>query len=404
MFWIGWIFGCAPTMRKPPPQQTVEPLEPEIRVCLTDQPTTTYLQFLTPYRLQLEEAEYILDHRVGVLQVQLSANRVVLRNDRRYFSLPAPAQLVFVPAGQRGQFEWNGKVYPGVLAIRLRRSGGCVINRLPLEAYLKGVIPFEMPTGQAEYQEALLAQAVAARTYALYRLRQEPRHPTFHVYADVRDQVYGGLGKVNDRVLEALRRTRGQVLTRDERVTLVQYHSTCGGYLEPHSQPLDSSANLWWDRAGDRDNCRISPLYRWVERRDAGTVLLNLQRLGWIGQEDRLAWQQQGFSFRLQISDRTRTGRVQSLYLQVVDREFTIQGYGIRQVLADSSGRALPSNFFFLVNSPTLSEQFYVIGAGFGHGRGMCQWGALGLALSGANYREILRFYYPDHQLKKVYK
>ncbi|NOX37457.1 MAG: SpoIID/LytB domain-containing protein [Calditrichaeota bacterium] len=405
VFWVGWILSCAPTLHKPPsPRVVAPPVEPEIRVCLTDRPATTSLQFLTPYRLQLEEAEYILDRRIGILQVQLSADRVVLRNDKRYFSLPAPARLVFVPDGGTGQFEWNGRVYPGVFSIRLDHSGSYVINQLPLEEYLKGVIPFEMPTGQAEYQEALLAQAVAARTYALYRLRQEPRHPAFHLYADVRDQVYGGLEKVNDRVLEALRRTRGQVLTRSEQVAHVQYHSTCGGYLENYLEPPDSSADLWADRAEDGDNCRISPIYRWIERRDVGTVLQNLQRLGRIDEQDREAWRQQGFAFRLRVNERTTTGRVQSLYIQVADREFTIQGYAIRRVLADSSGRALPSNFFLLVTSPTLPEQFYIIGAGFGHGRGMCQWGALGMALSGANYREILRFYFPAYELKKVYQ
>ncbi len=404
MLLVGCI-GCAPSLKKMPLESPRTPpaREPLVRVCLNDQPIRTTLQFLSPYHLKLEEAEYVLDEFIGPLDVQLDPRGVTIRNDRRYFSLPAPVRLVFRPRSPEARFLWNGNLYSGRLEIFLTGTEVLVINQLPLEVYVLGVVPFEVPSGQEEYRQAVSAQAVAARTYALYRLRREPRQKTFHLYADVRDQVYGGWGKVNPLVREAVARTRGEVLKSDQMAAYIQYHSTCGGYLEGLSRSNPDSAAWRPDREVNGDHCRISPVYRWIERRKVRTILDNLQRMKRVTPDQVHRWQQRGYFFQLRVVNRFPSGRVRAVAIRVDDQTFEVRDYQIRRALADASGRTLPSNFFILMTSPTRPEMFYVIGAGFGHGRGMCQWGALGMALSGADYRDILRFYFPDYTLRKVY-
>ncbi|MCB0295833.1 MAG: amidase, partial [Calditrichaeota bacterium] len=77
-------------------------------------------------------------------------------------------------------------------------------------------------------------------------------------------------------------------------------------------------------------------------------------------------------------------------------------GLRIRQILADESGKPLPSNFFFLNKSPANPEKFYIFGAGAGHGSGMCQWGAIGMSMKGYKYNNILGLYYPQLATQKM--
>ncbi|NIV14592.1 MAG: SpoIID/LytB domain-containing protein, partial [Aliifodinibius sp.] len=128
-------------------------------------------------------------------------------------------------------FTWNGVAYSGNLAIHYQNNYLCAVNLLPIESYLRGVVPFEIPTGQEEYREAVYAQTIAARTYSLYRI-EHPSNQLFHVYADVRDQVYNGLKKTTDLADEAIEKTLGMVLLDKEEPAFAQYHSTCGGVLQ----------------------------------------------------------------------------------------------------------------------------------------------------------------------------
>ncbi len=89
--------------------------------------------------------------------------------------------------------------------------------------------------------------------------------------------------------------------------------------------------------------------------------------------------------------------------MKAEDQEISLSGFQIRQVLADKNKNPLPSNLFIIKRSLKNPEQFYIVGAGFGHGRGMCQWGAIGLALHGHSYKDILHFYYPDLKLSRVF-
>jgi stage II sporulation protein D len=127
-------------------------------------------------------------------------------------------RLTFLPGAQPLSLDAAG--YRGELVV----GGGNVVNVLPLERYLRGVVPWEMPRRWA--REALKAQAVAARSYALATLE---RGRAFDLYADTRDQVYGGIRAESDATNRAIGATAGQVLTWDGQPALTYYFSTSGG-------------------------------------------------------------------------------------------------------------------------------------------------------------------------------
>jgi SpoIID/LytB domain protein len=389
------FWNCARQVHKPP-QSTEVGAQPNIKVCLDENFSRATLSFDGDYSLQMEEAIYYFDKSIGDLNVQLQENGLIISNDVRYLKLSPTIALEFQPENPSATFIWNGTTYSGNLLIHYENGYLCAINLLPVESYLRGVVPFEIPTGQDEYRDAVYAQTIAARTYSLYRI-EHPSGKLFHVYADVRDQVYNGQKRTTDLADEAIEKTIGIVLLDRDKPAFSQYHSTCGGILQ------DTLPSLRRDLIESQYNCALSPLFRWVEIRSAETIFSNLVREFNIGKDTGDGLLQSGLQIDLSIKDRDSDGRVTSVEADIPNQTFTAGGYRIRRMLSDEAGRALPSNFFFILKPDQKEEKFYIIGAGYGHGKGMCQWGALGMSLEGYSYQKILEFYYPSFYLKPIY-
>ena len=135
-------------------------------------------------------------------------------------------------AKERGSpVEFNGNFYKGSLKFIPDANGIKVINVLSVEQYLKGVIPREMPSGNGtEYYEALKAFSICARTYTISKINESKN--VFDVFADTRDQVYGGSGVEKAIINQVVDETRGLILTYDGKPAMAFYHSTCGGFTE----------------------------------------------------------------------------------------------------------------------------------------------------------------------------
>lgn len=399
------ISGCARQIHRP----QVAPAageEPFIRVLLSGSAESRKLSFEGKYFLRLEEAGYYLDRSLGEFLVSFSNGRLIIGNKKRYFQISAPATVRLVPASEDSRFLLDNTPYAGEMHFVLNASEVYLVNRVPIETYLRGVVPFEIPTGVADYKEAVFSQAIAARSYAFYHL-SHPASDQFHVYSDVRDQVYQGLKKTPPLSEEAIQQTRGMVLTRLGLPAETQFHSTCGGIL--HSRKISQGTNGEDSLAWRRDvyegkyNCEISPLFRWVETRDSPTLLQNLTRIEAFSPDSLQHWLQSGYRMVLNISEREADGYVRQLRVQMGGHSYRLRDYQIRQFLADSQGTPLPSNLFFLLPSQKDEDKFYIIGGGYGHGYGLCQWGAIGLALRGVTHEKILEFYYPELKIQKLY-
>ena len=393
------LSGCAGLKKTVQLVPEVPSFQRPIRVALATQSGSHTLKFATPVKIHVEEAVYIFDASVGPLTVQLDPKFLELRSPKRYLRFPAPYHVRFSWVMAEDRIQWDGKAYPGNLELLGDETDCAAVLQLPVELYLQGVLPAEMPSHQAEYLEALKAQAVAARTYAYWRM-EHPRHRWFDIFSDVKDQVMGAFDDQRQTkwVQQAVQQTAGLVLSSGQNgntaVAAVQYHSTCGGVFEVKTLPPVDSIRTYRDGNSSLEFCRISPLYRWVRIVQAEALLENLVRSGFISRQQARELQDKGFTMRLTVLQRDASGRAEQLRISIGDTDYAVAGFKIRVILGEE-GAPLPSNYFFLLPRPGSQNQFYIFGAGFGHGKGMCQWGAIGQALEGRNWQQILKFYYP---------
>ncbi len=279
-----------------------------------------------------------------------------------------------------GEFiQVNGKSYRGWVELRKKGNGLLlVINDLDIEDYLQGVVSSEIPPGW-EY-DALKAQAVASRTYALYQKRMGGRRP-YHIRATVSDQMYAGSTGERPEGIRAVRDTRGIVLTYQGEIIPAFYHASCGGHTE-------DAFELWgidapYLRGVDCECQNISRYGLWERKIGKIQILSALRKLG-RRVSDILDMNIQGI---------TPAGRVKAVAVQSRGGKAIIPAESLRAALGNT---LIPSVFFeleFDANEAVFS------GRGSGHGVGLCQWGAEEMAERGYDFKSILSHYYPGTDL-----
>ncbi len=260
------------------------------------------------------------------------------------------------------------------------------INILPLEDYLRGVVPREIGTTRPELFAAIQAQAVAARTYTIRNLGRR-RALGFDLFATTDDQVYGGAGAEHVLTDSAVRSTAGEVLVYGTDLVEAFYHSTCGGHTTSRSDAWTGDQPYLRgvpDLVGDTAACISSRYFRWTERY-AGDTLARL-----MAPADTLTWS---------LVTRETDGRALRLSLIRGDSVSSSRGDAIRWFLRRPGGEVLRSTLFDLAWD---SGVLVVSGRGWGHGIGLCQVGAQGRARAGHRYAEILAHYYPGTRIQKL--
>ncbi|MDR9404625.1 MAG: SpoIID/LytB domain-containing protein [Halothece sp. Uz-M2-17] len=271
-------------------------------------------------------------------------------------------------------YVWIGdRWYRGETKLIHDGSDLTVINEVNVEDYLYSVVGGEMVASWP--LEALKAQAVAARSYALHK-QQHAGTRLYDVKSTTASQVYKGIKSETPQTIEAVNTTQGQVLTHQGRPILAVFHSSSGGHTE--------NVEDIWTRPlpylrGVVDYDQTAPVYQWEKIVSNGEMA---RRLGNLGTIRSLIPQQT-----------TPQGRI--LKLKVVgDRATeTISGNEFRKALD------LRSTLFQVNPTP---QGFLISGRGFGHGVGLSQWGAYYLAQQGANYRQILGHYYKQVKLALI--
>jgi len=278
--------------------------------------------------------------------------------------------------------EVNGKSYRGMVELRKKRNGLLlVINDLPLEVYLKGVVAAEIPFGWES--EALKAQAVAARTYALYQKKAAGARP-YHILATVSSQVYAGRQGEHASVDRAVQETEGMVIVYDGEVIPAFYHSSCGGHTENASEMWGIDAPYL--KGVDCECQEISKYGAWEKRMSASLVTASLARLGYRLHDIT----------DIGIESLTPAGRVKKLFIQHAKGVLSIPAETLR---AAAGYPVIPSVFFEIALE---GKEIVISGRGMGHGVGLCQWGAKEMAQRGYNYRSILSRYYPGTSLTLI--
>jgi stage II sporulation protein D len=271
-------------------------------------------------------------------------------------------------------------------------SGIAVINSLPVEDYLKGVVPYEIGKLGQDGFEALKAQAVAARTYAYSHLNSR-KSQGFDVYADTRDQVYNGSDGEDSLINKAISATNNMVIKHKGNLIEAYYHSTCGGKTEstevwlqesrPYLAPVSDSAN-------GKVFCEASRYMNWEEKFTKAELAGLFQANAVNARVDRV------FSFsrvdQVFITEKFPSGRVKRFVVITNDGSFEVFGDRVRW-LFQKNGKILPSALFSLSID---KNNFVLKGSGYGHGIGMCQRGVIARAKAGQKFDEILKAYYTD--------
>lgn len=325
-------------------------------------------------------------HVGGVKDRTFHENYRVSLNDR--------FPLYFNP--RQGFVKVNGKRYRGNLEVK--RIGGqiWVINILDIDEYLKGVVPCEIGGITKEVFEAAKAQAVAARTYAYAHINQH-RDLGFDLYATVQDQVYQGLACEREMTNLAVEQTAREILTYKNSPIEAKYHSTCGGRTADFNDAWPGNPPPYLRSVSCR-YCKTSPHYKWQKILTKKTFFSNIRaRLKKIGRPIP----QHELIKKIKMVRNRRSKRVGQLIISTDSNEYTVPGYYIRSVLGDRNdpGGSLKSNF---VQIKVKGDKVMIEGRGFGHGVGMCQFGALQMARKGKSYHTILRHYYPGARIRKI--
>ena len=321
-------------------------------------------------------------------------------------SAMARAQLVIEPVDSGIYVRVNGREYRGVVELRRGLHGVVVVNRLGLEAYTTGVVAAEMGRRAPGEEEALKAQAVVSRTYAL---RNAGRHADqgFDLLADVSDQAYAGITSENPMATAAVLATRGEILTYNGAPIDAFYFSTCSGRTEDGVAVFAGADRPYLRSVDDHDPsgiayCASSPRFRWSESWTRSELTAILKR---TLPANNLPVTAATDLTEMRVLARTASGRIATLELSGRSGRTVVRGQAIRRVLAPNSGGILRSNDFTVRLSRVGGriERIDIDGRGNGHGVGMCQWGAVGRSRAGEIYPRILSSYFPGTELQQAY-
>lgn len=321
-------------------------------------------------------------------------------------TLRAAGSLVFRLTGD-GTIQVDGKPYRGTVLLRPAATGVTVVNVLDIETYLLGVVPLEIGAGRPpEELEAVKAQAIAARTYAIRHLGRRSELG-FDVYATVMDQVYGGAGAEDPVSTRAVRETRGEVVVYQGEPIEAFYHSTCGGRTAAMEEVWPGSPRPYLRSVSDAKPdggwfCETSNRFRWSESWDHEALTTALSR----------ALRERGVTTGpvtrvefMTLTGLTESGRAEALLLSTNAGQHRVRGDSIRWVLRPEPNRILNSAAIELhPHGHGEVTALEVRGQGWGHGIGMCQVGAMGRARAGHSYRDILSTYYPGTEIVRLYR
>ena len=283
--------------------------------------------------------------------------------------------------GRNGEIIIGGLVLGGQVVVKPMGIRLLVINLVDLEEYVKGVVPAEMNT--AWHPAALKVQAIAARTYALYQIRQNSQKD-FDIMASTKDQVYRGRAGASGAATQAVESSRGIVLVHGDLPIFAAYHSTAAGATEDASYVW--SMDLPYLKGVECPFDIDSPHYQW--RTEVSMPLLERRLrdegfpVGVIATVDTAAY--------------TKSGRVAQVRILHSDGELYLRGEDLRRVLGYTT---LTSTQFDL---EILGLRVQFNGKGAGHGVGLCQWGAKELAERGYSAETILRYFYPGTELRDL--
>lgn len=328
-----------------------------------------------PYRVtDAQGRQLFAGNKFAPTKIRASANGIQI--GPQSFSRP-PLTL----ESRGGAFKVKGNSYRHALKIWREQNGTIsVVNVVGIEDYLKGVLPREMTATWGF--EALKAQAVASRTYALFKAIEKKAERSV-LSQDVLSQVYGGKSAENPATSRAVEATAGEILTHHGKIFPAYFHSTCGGRT--------TRADYQW-RVEEHpvlqgvvcDFCRESKHYRWSASFKTEEIRQRLRKAGVPVKSIQ----------RIVLAEPDASGRPRMIVVEDGQQKFRLNSNDFRLWVDPMKLKSI------LISSVDWEgDSIRFRGKGWGHGVGLCQYGAKKLAELGYTYRQILDHYYPDAEL-----
>lgn len=407
--------ACASVMPKPADAPVVDEGDQPVRIALTTSGENVKVGGTGVFRIyNRNSANFVVRGDAGE-SIRIQSRRgelvAVKENGASTSRFSGP---FLVRASSAGTFvTYDGKRYRGELIISQGDGGLLVVNRLGVESYLRGVVPLEIGNLKPGEEAAVQAQAVAARSYSYIHMA-DAGNRGFDMYGSTQDQVYGGVDAEKPMSDDAVTSTRGMVVRYAGKIINTPYSSTCGGSTAAVSE-------VWWrqpdepylrpvsDRIPGTDSyyCDQSSRFKWTTTFNADELRATLEKyLGSVTPASEPPVNATAAaahpmslgairSFR--VNGRTASDRVASVSIQTARGNYVVRGNDVRFVLRSPSGGLLGSTYF-TADAETDGNgvsRLTIHGGGSGHGIGMCQWGAIGRARAGQDYKTILTTYFP---------
>lgn len=275
-------------------------------------------------------------------------------------------------------FLFQGRRYRGAFSYTDAHE---VVNVVPLEQYLYSVVSREMPRSWPA--PALQAQAVVARTYVLQR-----SNPTrqYDLVPSEADQVYTGMDAENPQTAAAVDATAGQVIRFGDGFAEALYSSCCGGHTESNADAWGGTLVPYLSGVACT-YCSDSPWFKWSQKlplsRMQTALAANLKNVGVLQNVALDAPDASGRARFWTFEGNTGMQRIKAASVRTLLGTRTLPSLLVQHLALDT------------VTPPQADRTVTIEGAGLGHGVGLCQWGARGMALTGADARAILSYYYP---------
>ena len=349
------------------------PLPTHVRVLLQETIETLNISSEGSLEISSPDSSFFKKTPPGsVIQLSVQNNRLCLGQGCLL------SGYICIKAVDKQGISINGMAYRGFFMVHIKSGRMMLINHVSLDNYLYGVLPREI--SHSWPKSALKAQAVAARTYALYHMAKR-KNQSWDVFSTTTSQVYGGKNPEHPATREAVDLTKGLILSYDNKIILTLYHANSGGKTE-------SIQGAWG-----------SPLPYLGNVVDEFSI--NRPGFAWKKKLSREKIQQRLVEFGLPVSfikdivpiERTVTGRIKIIKISQKNGPFYLTGNSFRLIVGP--GIVKSSNF----KVRQKDNMFIFEGKGYGHGVGMSQWGAYSMAKKGHDFKEILAFYYQGTSL-----
>ncbi|HXK60080.1 MAG TPA: SpoIID/LytB domain-containing protein [Acidobacteriota bacterium] len=320
---------------------------------------------------------------------QARDGKIILRTgaDKSSKLLGTGTGFRLTPANQSRLLVFDGSAYRGSIEVFVNPLGVPVaVNEVDLEEYLRGTVPNELPPSRFPQIEALKAQTVAARTFAVHHLGLNVKRG-FDIYSDTRSQVYSGVKVEHPLSDRAIAETRGVTATHEGKPILAVYSSTCGGKTESYAATF--GRELPYLKGGVKCSDDNSPFHSWEVKCAGAKVESELNRSRQFGRLRKIEALKRGVS-----------GRIVEMKMIGTKGEAILKGNDVRWILGIRS--SLIEDLRTEKDRQGNISQITVKGKGWGHGVGLCQFGAVNLADRGFGYERILKYYYHDIDLKRA--